>query len=58
MKEPSLGQCVACVLAILALQGCMNWADAASNADLRFLLIGVVLALVAGLWARRVRRGW
>ena len=57
MKEPSLGQCVACVAAILGLQGCMNWADVASNADLRFLLIGLVLAGIEILWARHLRRG-
>lgn len=46
-----------CVVGILSVQALMNWADAASNANLRFLLIGLVLAGIVILWVRRVRRG-
>ncbi len=58
LKQPPLWQGVVCVAAILGLQGCSTWMNQASNADLRFLLIGLVLALVAGCWAYRVREGW
>lgn len=57
MRKPSLLQSILVVVAILGLQGCMNWANAASNADLRFLLIGLVLAGIVILWVRRMRGG-
>lgn len=43
------------VVGILALQAFLLWMDNAPAEDLRFALLAVPCALVAGLWLRRVR---
>lgn len=57
MPEPEWWHKVLCITGILGVQAGLNWMDRASNADLRFLLIGLALALVAGLVARRLNEG-
>jgi hypothetical protein len=57
MPKPSLIQCALCVVGILGLQAFLMWLDNAPAEDLRFVLLAVPCALVAGLWIRRVREG-
>lgn len=68
MPRCSVSQGLLCVLAILGLyvflmclepiaDAFLMWLDSLSVTDRRFVLLAVPLALVTGLWARRVRRG-
>lgn len=57
MTKPSLWHKILCVLIILGLYVLLLWMDNAPTEDLRFALLAVPCALVAGLWLYRVREG-
>ena len=68
MLKPSAIQCVLCVVGILGLQAflmCLEsivqaflmWLDKLPAEDVRFALLAVPCALVAGLWLYRVKEG-
>lgn len=55
MTKPSLGQGVLCVLVISGLQAGLNWMDAASNTELSWVALAVVVFWIGVLWLRRRR---
>ena len=67
--DPKWWQCLLCVLIILSLEALLIWldndgpqaffvwVDSLPAEDLRFALLAVPLALVAGLIGRRLRGG-
>ena len=67
-KRPPVWQGCLCVVGILGLyvflmflepivDAFLMWLDKLPAEDVRFVLLAVPCALVAGLWVRRVRRG-
>lgn len=55
--KPKWWQKVLCVLIILGIYVLLLWMENVPTEDLRFALLAVPCALVAGLWIRRVREG-
>jgi len=53
MAKPSVGQSILCVGGILGLQAGLNWMDQASNAELTWAALGVVVFWVLAFWLTR-----
>jgi len=53
MPKPEWWHKAVCVGGILGLQAGMNWMDQASNADLTWVALGVVVFWVLAFWLTR-----
>lgn len=57
MRKASLGEGIICFVGICGLQAGLNWMNQASNANLRWVLLGALVALIVFLWITRRQHG-